>query len=108
MGLINQLEAPVQVDGGYNNTVLLTHECLGYKVNAYEDVPVVIWTVKGVVLADGTFKAWPGTESYAYGNKEDLAALLAANAETGKPANQFRLDDIQALYAAKTAPPQPA
>lgn len=109
MGLINQLQVPIGVVGEWGESITLTHESYGMTLQPWHsDHPLIVYTTQGVVRQDGSYKAYPGTEQYAYCKQADLDALLAANPETGKPANIFRLDDVQALYALKTAPPQPA
>ena len=104
MGLINQLATNVGVVGGWGESVTLTHEAWGMTLQPWSDTPLVIYVTNGVLKQDGSYRAYPGTEQYAYCTQADLAELLAANAETGKPANIFRLDDVQALYVAKRTP----
>jgi len=111
MGLINQLETPVTIAGEWGESVSLTHEAWGMTLQPWSETPLVIYVTRGILRQDGSYKAYPGTEQYAYCSRADLAELLAADPSTGKPADLFRLDDVQALYAAKRAAPpagQPA
>lgn len=103
MGLVNQLQVPVGVVGEFGESITLTHEAWGYTLQPWQETPLIIYTTKGIVKQDGSYKAYPGTEIYAYCSKADLDELTAANPAIDKPANLFRLDDVQELYAAVRA-----
>ena len=100
--MLEQLSEPIVVTSDFG-PVTLTHRCWGFTHQPWNTPELLSYAALGVVdPVTGKFKPFPGREQQVGIDGDDYKKLLAPT-DAGKPANQFRTDDIIAIHKERAA-----